>query len=37
MQTLRKVFPAQRPTFAILMTSERGGTIRVGDRVELNG
>jgi len=35
MQTLQKVFPAQRPTFAILMTSERGGTIRVGDTVEL--
>ena len=35
MQTLRKVFPAQRPTFAIMMTSERGGTIRVGDKVEL--
>jgi uncharacterized protein YcbX len=35
MQTLLKLFRAERPTFAILMTSERGGTIRVGDKVEL--
>jgi uncharacterized protein YcbX len=35
MQALVKVFPAQRPTFAILMTSDRGGSIRVGDKVEL--
>jgi uncharacterized protein YcbX len=35
MQTLLKLFRAERPTFAVLMTSERGGTIRVGDNVEL--
>ena len=35
MQTLQKLFRAERPTFAIMMTSERGGTIRVGDDVEL--
>jgi uncharacterized protein YcbX len=34
MQTLLKLYPAERPTFAVMMTSERGGTIRVGDRVE---
>jgi len=34
MQTLLEVFPAERPTFAILMTSDRGGRIRVGDEVE---
>ena len=34
MQTLLKLFRTERPTFAVMMTSERGGTIRVGDRVE---
>jgi uncharacterized protein YcbX len=34
MQTLLQVFPAERPTFAILMTSDRGGRIRVGDEVQ---
>jgi hypothetical protein len=34
MQTLLDVFPSERPTFAILMTSNRGGRIRVGDEVE---
>ena len=35
MQTLLQLFPSERPTFAIAMTANRGGTIRVGDRVEL--
>ena len=34
MKTLLEVFPAARPTFAIMMTSEGGGRIRVGDEVE---
>jgi hypothetical protein len=34
MPTLLRVFPSERPTFAVMMTSERGGRIRVGDRVE---
>ena len=34
MTVLLDVFPAERPTFGILMTSEHGGTIRVGDGVE---
>jgi uncharacterized protein len=34
MQTLLEVFPAERPTFAVLMTSDRGGRICVGDEVE---
>ena len=33
MKTLLDLFPAERPTFAILMTSEHGGRIRVGDPV----
>jgi uncharacterized protein YcbX len=33
MPKLRELFPAERPTFAVLMTSERGGTIRIGDEV----
>ena len=37
MQTLLKLYRAERPTFAIMMTSERGGAIRVGDKVEANG
>jgi uncharacterized protein YcbX len=35
MKTLLELFPSERPTFAILMTSDRGGTIRVDDKVEL--
>ena len=35
MKTLLELFPAERPTFAIMMTSDRGGRIRVGDKVEL--
>jgi len=35
-QTLLQLFPADRPTFAIMMTSDRGGTIRVGDAVEVS-
>ncbi len=34
MKTLLRVFPSERPTLAVLMTAERGGTIRVGDPVE---
>jgi uncharacterized protein YcbX len=36
MKTLLELFPRERPTFAIAMTTDRGGTIRVGDKVELN-
>ena len=36
MQTLLKLFHAERPTFAIMMTSERGGRVRVGDKIELD-
>jgi uncharacterized protein YcbX len=36
MKTLLELFPSERPTFAIMMTSVRGGGIRVGDRVELD-
>ena len=35
MKTLLELFPTERPTFAIVMTAERGGWIRVGDKVEL--
>lgn len=35
MKTLIELFPAERPTFGVLMTSDRGGRIRVGDKVEL--
>jgi uncharacterized protein YcbX len=34
MKTLLDLYPAERPTFAVMMTSARGGRIRVGDRVE---
>jgi len=37
MKTLLDLFPAERPTFAIMMTADRGGWIRVGDKVELSG
>jgi hypothetical protein len=36
MKTLLQLIPTERPTFAILMTTERHGRIRVGDKVELN-
>jgi len=36
MKTLLALFPKERPTFAIMMTADRGGRIRVGDKVELN-
>jgi len=37
MPTLLKVFPREKPTFAIgLATTDRGGMIRVGDKVELS-
>jgi hypothetical protein len=35
MKTLLELFPRERPTFAIAMASDRGGTIHVGDKVEL--
>ncbi len=36
MGTLLKVFPREKPTFAIAMTTtDRGGTIHVGDKVKL--
>lgn len=35
MKTLLELIPTERPTFAILMTSDRGGSIRVGDKVEV--
>jgi len=34
MKTLLDLYPAERPTFAVMMTSKLGGRIRVGDRVE---
>lgn len=34
MPTLLRIYPSERPTFAVMMTSARGGTIRVGDAVE---
>ena len=38
MKTLLKAFPKERPTFAIAMiTSGRGGTIHVGDKVTVSG
>jgi len=36
MTTLLRLIPTERPTFAILMTTDRHGRIRVGDKVELN-
>jgi uncharacterized protein YcbX len=36
MKTLLELFPRERPTFAIMMTTDRGGWIRVGDKVELH-
>ena len=36
MKTLLELFPRERPTFAIMMTADRGGSIRVGDKIELN-
>lgn len=33
MKSLLTAFPQERPTFAIAMTTNRGGTIHVGDRV----
>ena len=35
MKTLLELFPAERPTFAIMMTTARGGRIRVGDKISL--
>jgi len=34
MKTLLGLFPSERPTFAVMMTSDRGGRISVGDTVE---
>jgi uncharacterized protein YcbX len=36
MKKLLELFPRERPTFAIALTTDRGGTIHVGDKVELN-
>jgi uncharacterized protein YcbX len=36
MKTLLGLLPRERPTFAIMMTTVLGGSIRVGDKVELN-
>ena len=37
MRTLLEVFPRKKPTFAIAMTTaNRGGTIHIGDKVELS-
>jgi len=35
MKTLLGLHRAERPTFAVMMTSDRGGRIRVGDAIEL--
>jgi uncharacterized protein YcbX len=35
MKKLLELLPTERPTFAVMMTSERGGSIRVGDEVAL--
>jgi len=35
MKTLLELIPTERPTFAIMMLTDRGGCIRVGDKVEL--
>ena len=35
MKKLLELLPTERPTFAVMMTSERGGSIRVGDEVTL--
>lgn len=37
MPTLLKLYASERPTFAVMMTSERGGLLRVGDRVDVVG
>jgi len=37
MKTLLTLLPTQRPTFAILLTSSRGGRIRVDDPIEVCG
>ena len=36
MQTLLRLWSSERPTFAIMMTSDRGGRIHIGDNVELS-
>ena len=35
MKALLALFPSEKPTFAVAMRSDRGGTIHVGDKVEL--
>ena len=37
MQTLLKVFPREKPTFAIAMTADCGGIVHVGDKVVVGG
>jgi hypothetical protein len=37
MRTLIKVFPREKPTFAIAMiTTDGGGTIHMGDKVKIS-
>jgi MOSC domain-containing protein len=36
MSTLLKAFPSAKPTFAVAMKTDRGGTLHVGDKVELD-
>lgn len=36
MQALTKAFPAEKPTFAIAMTSSEGGSIQVGDKITVH-
>ena len=35
MKTLLQLFASERPTFAVMMTSDRGGRIHIGDDVEV--
>lgn len=35
MKKLLELYASERPTFAIMMTAGRGGSIRVGDKIEL--
>ena len=36
MSTLLRAFPGEKPLFAVAMTTARGGTLRVGDKVGLD-
>ena len=35
MKALLQLIPTEKPTFAIMMLTDRGGTVRVGDKIEL--